>query len=128
MRLSCSRIKPIGAGAKKDWSHMPHPERKKRNPYKVDQFVVGRHFSFSFERVDDIHQKVVESDCSYCNGEREIETDNNGPIVECPICAGGGKRNKSRVFGRVGDRRVMKSGEAVGVGPGGSTVGRWVCV
>ncbi|PCI47175.1 MAG: hypothetical protein COB49_07505 [Alphaproteobacteria bacterium] len=24
--------------------------------------------------------------CPYCNGEGEIETDNNGPIVSCPIC------------------------------------------
>lgn len=24
--------------------------------------------------------------CKYCNDERQIETDNNGPIVDCPVC------------------------------------------
>jgi hypothetical protein len=25
--------------------------------------------------------------CSYCNDAGEIETDNNGPIVPCPVCS-----------------------------------------
>jgi len=24
--------------------------------------------------------------CFYCDGLKQIETDNNGPIVSCPIC------------------------------------------
>jgi hypothetical protein len=24
--------------------------------------------------------------CAYCDGLGQIETDNNGPIVECPVC------------------------------------------
>jgi excinuclease UvrABC ATPase subunit len=31
-------------------------------------------------------------DCEHCNGAGEIETDNNGPIVDCPVCEGFGKR------------------------------------
>ena len=26
------------------------------------------------------------STCEYCDGERKVETDNNGPIVDCPVC------------------------------------------
>lgn len=26
------------------------------------------------------------SNCQYCNGTKKIETDNNGPIVDCPLC------------------------------------------
>lgn len=26
------------------------------------------------------------TECQYCDGEGQIETDNNGPIVDCPIC------------------------------------------
>lgn len=26
--------------------------------------------------------------CFYCHGKREIETDNNGPVVPCPMCKG----------------------------------------
>jgi len=25
-------------------------------------------------------------DCSYCDNTRQIEMDNNGPIVPCPVC------------------------------------------
>lgn len=28
--------------------------------------------------------------CHYCGGEGTIETDNNGPIVLCPICTNDG--------------------------------------
>ena len=28
-----------------------------------------------------------ESKCFYCDGYGEIETDNNGTIVKCPICS-----------------------------------------
>lgn len=31
-------------------------------------------------------------DCEHCKGSGEIETDNNGPIVDCPVCDGFGKR------------------------------------
>ncbi len=24
--------------------------------------------------------------CAYCDDEKEIEMDNNGPIVPCPVC------------------------------------------
>jgi hypothetical protein len=27
-----------------------------------------------------------DSRCFYCGGDGEIETDNNGPIVKCPVC------------------------------------------
>ena len=31
--------------------------------------------------------QCVSSGCSYCGGSREIEMDNNGPIVPCPVCS-----------------------------------------
>lgn len=35
--------------------------------------------------------------CLYCKGEQEpgwIETDNNGPIVACPVCNPNGERER----------------------------------
>lgn len=31
--------------------------------------------------------------CEHCCGEGVIETDNNGPIGDCPVCYGTGRRN-----------------------------------
>ena len=39
-------------------------------------------------------QKEIEVKCFYCKNEPEpgwLETDNNGPIVPCPICNPKGK-------------------------------------
>lgn len=33
-----------------------------------------------------------ETPCPYCDGQKQIETDNNGPIVDCPVCEGKGVR------------------------------------
>ncbi len=37
-----------------------------------------------------VERETVEETCQHCHGEREIETDNNGPIVPCGICNGRG--------------------------------------
>lgn len=37
-----------------------------------------------------VERETVEATCPHCHGEREIETDNNGPIVPCGICDGKG--------------------------------------
>ena len=26
--------------------------------------------------------------CEYCDGSGKVEMDNNGPIVDCPVCEG----------------------------------------
>jgi RecJ-like exonuclease len=36
------------------------------------------------------------NECWHCDGTGEIETDNNGPIGECPLCGGTGKRPKCK--------------------------------
>lgn len=35
--------------------------------------------------------------CEHCNGEGTIETDNNGPIVDCPVCEKGTIVDKYRI-------------------------------
>jgi hypothetical protein len=36
--------------------------------------------------------------CEHCNGDSQIETDNNGPIVDCPVCDGEGvERNTNHL-------------------------------
>lgn len=36
--------------------------------------------------------------CEHCNGDGQIETDNNGPIVDCPVCDGEGvERNTNHL-------------------------------
>ena len=37
-------------------------------------------------------QPRSDNGCLHCDGTGEIETDNNGPIGECPLCGGTGKR------------------------------------
>lgn len=42
--------------------------------------------------------------CYYCEGESDpgwIETDNNGPIVSCPICNPDGDENRRRTAPQV---------------------------
>lgn len=43
------------------WDHWPHA------------------FGASRDEFEPVH-------CDYCDGARQIETDNNGPIGDCPVC------------------------------------------
>lgn len=106
VRLSTSRIKPVGQGkgrAEQEWTNLTQRHsRKKRNAYRKEQFLVNLQFTrgYGFVRIDDIH-RITET----------IEG-----------------KSVSVIYGRYGTTKVKKSGDAVGVGHHGSTVGRWVFV
>jgi hypothetical protein len=40
--------------------------------------------------IDYKESKEQDDGCAYCKGKGEIEIDNNGPIVTCPVCNGAG--------------------------------------
>jgi hypothetical protein len=132
IRLNASRIKPISQGkgrAEQEWTNLTkRHSRKKRNGYRTHQFLVKRGFDHINDvRIDDIHRVTETVDCAYCKGIKTVGTDSNDSIVECPVCNGSGKGEPvSIIYGRYGTQRVMKSGDAVGMGPHNSTVGRWV--
>lgn len=50
--------------------------------------------------------------CDYCGGTGEIETDNNGPIVPCPVCKPLGRDDRIGLA----DRRA-KQRQPAHVGP-----------
>lgn len=41
-------------------------------------------------------KKLNKSECQYCDGEGRIETDNNGPIGDCPVCNSDKKQSADR--------------------------------
>jgi len=42
---------------------------------------------FNSMMLEGIDEQWIVPICQYCDGEGRIETDNNGPIVDCPLCS-----------------------------------------
>jgi len=110
IRLSSSRIKPVGQGkgrAVQEWTNLTKAHhRKKKNGRCYGQFIVDMscsHYSRGYlklAKVENIHNVIETVD---------------GKQVDV-------------VYGRVGKVKVRKSGVAEGMGKDGITVGRWVVV
>jgi DnaJ-class molecular chaperone len=43
-----------------------------------------------FFKGEKMASEYCENDCDHCLGDGFIEQDNNGPIVNCPVCEGTG--------------------------------------
>ena len=58
--------------------------KKELEEAKVDRDSYGVQMGGWQLRAEKAEAKLEK--CSYCGGEKRIETDNNGPIVDCPLC------------------------------------------
>lgn len=61
------------------------------------------------ESCDTQHSTVSEEPCELCDDTKRVETDNNGPIVDCPYCVPAKPTDSGKVMADMEDlRRVLE--------------------
>jgi len=53
------------------------------------KFEITKEWCINMARQEDDYEVSV--GCSYCDGSGKVEMDNNGPILDCPVCELNGK-------------------------------------